>query len=225
MTYTLAIGARAYSSWSLRGWLALAAFGLRVETVMARLDTPHFEADLAPFAPARTVPALRIEGVGTLWDTIAIAETLAERHPEAGHWPEAPGERLLARALVGEMHSGFAALREACPMNLRHTYRGFEPPPEVRADLERIETLWAAARLLSGRGPWLFGRYTLADAFFAPVATRIVTYGLAVSPAAAEYVAAHVAEPNFRNWRAEGLAEPWELEGVPRGLDVEDWPA
>lgn len=139
MTYALAIGDRAYSSWSLRGWLVFAAFGLEVETVLAPMDDPRFAETLRAFAPARTVPALRIAGVGVIWDTLAIAETVAERHPGIAFWPGDPGRRALARALAAEMHSGFRALREACAMDLRAAHAGFAPSPEVRADLARIE--------------------------------------------------------------------------------------
>jgi glutathione S-transferase len=221
MAYELAIGERIYSSWSLRGWLLCAGFGIEVDFVPVRLDHPGFAADIEPFAPARTVPALRLPGGGVVWDTAAIAETLAERHPEAGHWPREPGERALARAMVAEMHAGFGALRTACPMNLRCRFEGYEPDAAVRRDLARIEALWAAA---PGEG-WLFGAYSAADAFFAPVAARVAGYGLPVGERAAAYVAAHLAEPRFREWRAEGLRDPRRLEKDECGLPEADWPA
>jgi glutathione S-transferase len=228
VTDVLAIGDRAYSSWSLRGWLAFAAFGLPVETVLAPMDDPAFAATLAAFAPARTVPALRTvrpEGEVVLWDTLAIAETLAERHPELAFWPAEPRARGLARALAAEMHAGFAALRQACPMDLRTGYAGFAPGAAVRGDLARIETLWAAARALAaGEGPWLFGAYSLADVFFAPVATRIATYDLPMGPAARAYVAAHLAHPAFRAWRAAALADPHRLPTAGDGLRERPWP-
>lgn len=211
MTHTLLIGDRIYSSWSLRAWLAFAAFGVPVETRLARLDAPEFHEALADFAPARTVPALRIDGGGLIWDTLAIAETLAERYRDIAFWPGAPEARALARAISAEMHSSFAALRGACPMDLGAVYDGFVPSDGVRADLARIEALWAAARACpgrSGRGPWLFGDYSLADAFYAPVATRIATYGLPASDEAQAYVAAHLAHPAFLEWRAAALADP-----------------
>lgn len=225
MGYVLAIGDRAYSSWSLRGWLAFAAFGLEVETVSLPMDDPGFAAGLAAFGPARTVPALRIEGVGVLWDTLAIAETLAERHPGIAFWPREPGARALARALAAEMHAGFAALRRRCPMDLRAAYAGFAPGGEVLADLARIEMLWAVAR--EGRAeaePWLFGDYSLADVFFAPVAARIATYRLPVGPEARAYVAAHLAHPAFRAWRAAALADPRRLPSGGDGLAELPWP-
>lgn len=225
MTYVLAIGDRAYSSWSLRGWLCFAAFGLEVETVLLPMDDPAFAEGLAQFAPARSVPALRIEGVGVLWDSLAIAETLAERHPEIAFWPDGAADRGLARALSAEMHAGFAALRGSCPMDLRAAYAGFEPDALVRADLDRIEALWMAARGRAPRnGPWLFGAYSVADAFYAPVAARIAAYGLPVGPAAEAYVAAHLAHPPVRAWRAAALADPRRLPTVSEGLAERPWP-
>lgn len=229
MPYVLTIGERAYSSWSLRGWLMFARFGLPVELVVAPMYSPGFAATLADFPPARLVPALRIEDEGAparvVWETLAIAETLAERHPDRGFWPADPGRRALARSLAAEMHAGFGALRGDCPMNLRRSYAGFEPGPAVRADLARIEALWALARRTAGAtGPWLLGDYCLADVFFAPVATRIATYGLPVGPEAAAYVAAHLADPAFREWRAAALDDPRVLPDYDKALPETAWP-
>jgi glutathione S-transferase len=228
LTYVLAIGDRSYSSWSLRGWLMFARFGLPVEVRTARMHTPEFAALLAGFGAARRVPALRIVADGrdfALWDTLAIAETLAERHPDRGLWPADPAARALARTLAAEMHAGFDALRSACPMNLRRAYVGFEPDAPVRADLDRVELLWGEARARFGReGPWLFGNYCLADVFFAPVAARIATYALPVGPKSAVYVAAHLADPAFLDWRAAGLAEPHVQPGYDLDLPERAWP-
>lgn len=225
MTYTLAIGDRSYSSWSLRGWLMLAKFGLPVRVRRAHLYTDAFQALLAEFAPARRVPALRIEGLGVVWDTLAIAETLAERHPGHGLWPADPAARAFGRALAAEMHSGFGALRDACPMNLRHAYRGFEPDADVRDDLARMECLWSRARAQFGAdGPWLLGAYSLADVFYAPTAARIATYGLPVGDAARDYVTLHLSDPDFRQWRAMGLAESFVQPGYELDLPNAPWP-
>lgn len=227
MTYTLAIGDRAHSSWSLRAWLLFARFDIPVTVTLARLYTPEFGQALADFAPARTVPALRIEGGQApivVWDSLAIAETLAERFPDRAYWPGDLASRGLARALVAEMHAGFGALREACPMNLRRAYAGFVPPEAVTADLARIEALWSAARARAADGPWLFGDYGAVDAFFAPVATRIATYGLPVGPEAAAYVAAHLADPAFVAWRQEGLDDPVVQAAYDLDLPERPWP-
>lgn len=228
MSYLLAIGDRAYSSWSLRGWLSFARFGIPVEVATARLYSPDLAAVLAGFGLARTVPALRVTDPGgsfSLWDSLAIAETLAERHPDRGLWPADPAARAMARTLATEMHAGFLPLRAACPMNLRRAYAGFLPSPEVRDSLARLEALWAAARALGrAEGPWLLGAYSLADVFFAPVAARIAAYDLPIGPEAAAYVAAHLADPAFRAWRAEGLADPVVQTHYDLDLPERPWP-
>jgi len=206
MTSTLAIGDRAYSSWSLRGWLLFDAFDIPVSVRHGRLYTDALPALLADFAPARTVPALRLPDGSVVWDSLAIAETLHERHPGAGLWPADPALRGLARSLAAEMHSGFAALREDCPMNLRVSHADYDAPAAVRADLTRIEALWSHALDRSG-GPWLAGPWSVADAFFAPMAGRIAGYGLPVGPRAQGYVDALLAHPSVRRWRAMGLVD------------------
>ncbi len=225
MSYTLAIGDRAYSSWSLRGWLLFDAFGIPVGLRRARLYTDELPELLRDFFPARTVPALRLpEGV-TIAETLAIAEELATRHPDAGIWPGDPAARAVARMLASEMHSGFAALREHCPMNLRVSYRDCAPPPGVLADLDRLQRLWAWARETTGaEGPWLCGAYSAADAFFAPVAARIAGYNLPVGPEAMAYVAAHLAHLPFRRWRAMGLIDGADQDFYRRDWPRRDWP-
>jgi glutathione S-transferase len=215
MPCELLIGDRAYSSWSLRGWLLFEAFGLPVSVRSTRMYSDAFARDLDAFAPARTVPVVRTPEGGLWTDSLAIAEGLAEAHPEAGHWPAEPRARAAARSLAAEMHSGFGALRSACPMNLRTASGGFAPDQAVLADLARLETLWAHARTLAGDGPWLFGPYTAADAFYAPVAMRIAGYGLPVSDAARAYVDAHLRHPPLRRWRAMGEAEDRTLDVYP----------
>ncbi|PRY92968.1 glutathione S-transferase [Hasllibacter halocynthiae] len=200
MPYDLAIGDRAYSSWSLRGWLLLAAFGLPVRVRRAQLRTDELPVLLERFAPARTVPAMRCPDGAIATDSLAIAEELASRHPGAGHWPGDPAARALARSLVAEMHSGFAALRAACPMNLRQGW-AMTPGDAVRADLARLEALWALARERAEGGPWLSGPYGAADAFFAPVAMRIAGYDLPVGEAARAYVDAHLGHGPLLEWR------------------------
>ena len=222
MTYDLAIGDRAYSSWSLRGWLLAEAFGIPVRVRRAQMRTEAFGALLAEFAPARTVPALRTPE-GVLTDSLAIAEELAQRHPEAGHWPRDPARRALARSIVAEMHSGYGALRAACPMNLRTAWRGLEPSEAVRADLDRIARLWRRALEGSG-GPWLFGAYCAADAFHAPVAARIAGYGLPVPEDAGAYVAAQMTSGPVRRWRAMALHDGPDQAVYAMALERAPWP-
>jgi len=225
MTYDLAIGDRAYSSWSLRGWLLLDAFGLPVRVRTARLYSDELPKLLAEFAPARTVPVLRCPDGTVVMESLAIAEELASRHPEAGHWPQDPRARAVGRSLAAEMHAGFTALRGQCPMNLRVSYAETPMTDALRADLDRLETVWAWAReTTGGEGPWLCGDYSVADAFFAPVASRIATYALPVSDRAQAYVDAHLAHPSFRRWRAMGLVDGADQEFYARDFPRRPWP-
>lgn len=225
MTYHLAIGDRTYSSWSLRGWLLFEKFGIPVRVETAVLYTDELPRLLARYAPARLVPAMRMPDGEVVGETLAMAETLAERHPEAGIWPADPAARARARWLCAEMHAGFAALRGDCAMNLAKSYQDSAPTPEVLADLARIEEIWALAKdRFGGGGPWLFGSYTAADAFFAPVAARIAGYNLPVGPAATAYVAAHLADPAFRRWRAMGWAQHHEQAAYRKPHAERPWP-
>ena len=228
MTYDLAIGDRAYSSWSLRGWLAFDAFGIAVRTHRARLYSDELPRLLLSYPPARTVPTARMPEGTVVTESLAIAEELASRHPEAGLWPADPAARAVARTLAAEMHAGFQALRSHCPMNLRVSYTDCAPPPEVIADLARLEAIWAWAwdgtGGRRGDGPWLCGAYSLADVFFAPAATRIATYNLPVSDRAAAYVAAHLAHPSFRRWRAMGLVDGADQDFYRRDYPRRPWP-
>jgi glutathione S-transferase len=221
MQYSLIIGDRAYSSWSLRGWLLFDAFGLPVTTRLARLYSSELQGMLAPFAPARTAPTLICDDGTVIFESLAIAEELASRHPEAGIWPRNPRARATARVVASEMHAGFNALRGFCPMNLRVSYTDCAPTPAVLDDLTRLQQIWAWARQQSGgEGPWLCGDYSAADVFFAPVAARIAGYNLPVGPAAQAYVGAHLAHPSFRRWRAMGL-----VDGADQPIYARDYPA
>ena len=180
--YRLTIGDTAYSSWSMRGWLLLAGFDLPFEEILVRMYDPAFDAMQAANAPARTVPQIEWEEDGQtrrVWDSMAIAETLAERHPEAGIWPADPHHRAIARCLAAEMHSGFSALRGACPMNIHRDPAPLKVVPKgVTTDVARLGQLWTWAREQTG-GPWLGGpRFSAVDAFYAPVALRLHEYGL-----------------------------------------------
>ena len=225
MTDILYIGDYAYSSWSLRGWLLFHAFDLPVASRLVSFssDTSVGEqmAELAP--PARTVPTAVLADGAVLWDSLAIAEELAQRHPDAGHWPDDPRLRALARSLISEMHSGFSALRTQCPMNVRKAYVDVPIDEALRADLDRLETLWSYAHEMSG-GPWLCGDYSAADAFYAPVVARIAGFSLPVSDMARAYVDRHLAHRPFRRWRAMGLVSgdtlPWYAQSYP----AKNWP-
>jgi len=225
MTYDLYIGDRAFSSWSLRGWLMFEKFNIPHRTHMLGLYSGTMKQELADLAPARFVPVMRTPAGDVVGDSLAMAETLAEQNPDAGLWPADASARILARWMVAEMHSGFGALRAQCPMQLLHQYQGFTVSSGVQSDLDRLQELWSLARSRHGRdGPWLFGKYSLADAFFAPVAARIAGFGLTVDNEAASYVTTHLTDISFRQWRAMGLTKPYDL--MPYALDIptHDWP-
>jgi glutathione S-transferase len=224
MTYQLLIGQRGHSSWSLRGWLPFAVFDIDVSVRTTRIYSDEFAEQVAAFGGGGTVPVARTPEGGLLTDSIAIAWHLAEAFPDRGLLPGDPKNRAEAISLIAEMHSGFTALRGACPMNLYTGWANFETPPDVRADLDRIEAIWSRALDRSG-GPFLYGDYTLADAFYAPVATRIATYDLSVSTTAKTYVQAHLEQPEFRRWRAMGLAEGPELPQYGMPLDRMPFPS
>lgn len=222
MTYDLFIGDRTFSSWSMRGWLMCAAFDIPHRTHMVGLYGGTMAEDLAPLAPARLVPVLRTPKGTVVQDTLAMAETLADRFPDAGLWPTDPEHRATARWLVAEMHSGFGALRGECPMNLGAAYGDFDRSDEVLKDVKRVEELWSLA---SGYGDgWLFGAYSLADVFYAPVAARIATYGIPVSDRARAYVDRHLAHTLFRQWRAMGLTKTYQPNPYPSDATAVPWP-
>ena len=224
MTYDLVIGDRAYSSWSLRGWLLFDAFGIPVKLHTARLYTDELPTLLKSFFPGKTAPTMRTPDGVVVPETIAIAEELASRHPEAGIWPTDPKARAIARVLAAEMHAGFSALRNHCPMNLRVSYQDCAPPDAVLADLARLEILWAWAKQQTGSETWLCGAYSAADAFFAPVAARIAGYNLPVSAAAMDYVNAQLAHNSFRRWRAIGMIDGADQAYYRRDYPLRSWP-
>lgn len=224
MTYDLYIGDRTFSSWSLRGWLMLQKFNLLYREHVVDLYGGTMAADMAPLAPARLVPALRTPEGDVIGESLAIAETLAERHPEAQMWPADPTARSRARWLCAEMTAGFGALRGECGMQLAHVDAEFVPSDKVKADLARIETLWAFAREKAGEGPWIFGAYSLADAFYAPVCARIVGYDLPVSDAARAYCMTTLNDTAFKKWRSEGLKQNYDPFPYPPVGRIKDWP-
>jgi glutathione S-transferase len=225
MTSQLYIGDRTFSSWSLRGWLMLEKFGLDYNTNLVGLYAGTYREELAHLAPARTVPALQTPEGYVLTDSVAMGETLVERHPEVNLYPRNGAARALARTITHEMHSGFMALRDACPNMITHVWDGFEPSDAVLKDIARVEELWALARARHGQnGPWLFGEYSLADVFYAPVALRMTTYDLPVSADAQAYIDAHLSDPAFLAWRAASQSETYDPWPYPMDLGRKPWP-
>ncbi len=225
MTYDLYIGDRMFSSWSLRGWLMFEKFGIPCKTHKIGLYSGTMAKDMSPLAPARLVPAVRTPDGIVIGESLAIAETLAERHPSAGHWPKAAESRATARWLCAEMTAGFSALRSECPMQLQYCHAGFKPSDAVLADLSRVETLWNHARAISGnKEGWLFGDYCLADVFYAPVAARIIGYGLPVSPPALDYCHALISEPAFVAWRRAAHEVTYDPDPYALNLPNTPWP-
>lgn len=213
---TLIIGNRNYSSWSLRAWLALEAAGMDFDEVIVPLGQPQTEANILRWSPTARVPAYR-DGNLLLWDSLAICEYAAEQKPEARLWPSDPAERAVARSVVAEMHSGFVPLRKHMPMNLRAGYPPEEHPVEVYTDIQRVTSIWESCRANFGAGgDMLFGHFTIADAFFAPVVSRFRTYGVNPPGAAASYMEAVWALPAMQDWAEKARAEPWKVERYER---------
>ncbi len=205
----LVIGNKNYSSWSLRGWLAAKASGLPFEEILIDLDGPDTARRIAEHSPSGRVPAL-IDGDRVVWDSLAIGEYLAEKAPAAGLWPADPAARAFGRSITAEMHSGFGALRNHLPMNIR---RAPAPRPEdaaVAADVARISAIWREARGRFGtEGAFLLGRFSLADAAYAPVASRFVTYRVPLGDTEQAYVDAIFSHPAMREWVEAARAETW----------------
>ena len=213
MTLKLVIGNKNYSSWSMRPWLALRANDIPFEEIFIPLYTGAADKQrILDFSHAGKVPIL-VDGEVTVWDSLAIIEYVAERFPEKRLWPEHPAHRARARAVSAEMHSGFAALRNECGMNLHRPVRAIELSEDARANIARIEEIWADCRKRYGRsGPFLFGRFGAADAMFAPVVHRFRTYAVAVSEETQRYMDAMMALPAFAEWTKAGLAETIVIE-------------
>ena len=210
----LVIGNKNYSSWSMRSWVLLKQAGIRFEEVMLRFDAfdaaSNFKKAVAVLSPTAKVPVL-VDGDLIIWDTLAIAEYLAEKYPDKQLWPAAKAARALARSVCAEMHAGFHALRSHCPMNIEAALPDagaliWRDQAAVRSDVARLIAMWQDLLKAHG-GPLLFGGFTVADAYFAPLCMRLKTYALPVPPAIDAYVARVCALPGVRAWIDGALAE------------------
>ncbi len=216
MPLKLVIANKAYSSWSLRPWLLLAAFHIPFEEVVIPLYHDDSKKKISKYSPTGKLPALVDDGV-LIWDSIAIVEYIAELYPKKAIWPLDRAARAHARSLSAEMHAGFQALRTHCNTNFRRSPKKLALSPviaeAVEADVKRIEQAWAGARKkFGGAGPFLFGAFCAADAMFAPVVNRLYAYDLPVSAATKAYMKTMLDMPAYRAWLADGAAEPWVIE-------------
>ena len=235
MALTLVIGNKNYSSWSFRPWIALRMAAIPFAEVVIPLYEPGSKERILAFSPAGKVPVL-IDGDVRVWESLAIMDYLAERFPQSGLWPKDPAARAHARAIAAEMHAGFAPLRRHCPMNLWRPVKARELPPEVAADVRRIDAIFTECRERFGQdggqdrgqgggqdrgqgGPFLFGTFGAADAMYAPVVSRLNTYAIAVGAVTESYKTAMLALPAWAEWRAAALKEPWIMPNA----EV-DWP-
>lgn len=208
---TLTISSKNYSSWSLRGWLMCRMAGIDFEEKVMPADDPSTRAELLLLSPSFLVPALTYEGV-KVWDTLAIGGFLNEIRPEAGFYPAEQKARAHCRSIAGEMHSGFANLRAALPMNLKAHYPGFKIWSGAQADIDRVTAIWRECLAAYG-GPYLFGpSLTMADAMYAPVCTRFATYGVSLDPVCAAYSERILAWPAMQEWIAAAKREPDDIE-------------
>ena len=211
----LIIGNKAYSSWSLRGWLACKQSGLPFEEVVV----PMYDADWDrrrqgdEFAPSSGKVPILWDGEAVVWDSLAIVEYLADKVGRDRFWPEDEPARAMARSMAAEMHSSFAALRKQHSMNVRQIFPAVAPDDDVVADLHRVMELWAQARArFGGSGDFLFGQFGAADMMFAPVVTRLVTYQLPVARFATGYMEAVLHHPFMQDWIAGAQEEEWVIE-------------
>jgi glutathione S-transferase len=212
MSAKLVIGNKNYSSWSLRAWFLLAEARIEFEEERLALDTEGFANKIAQYSPAGRVPVLILDGQ-PIWDTMAIAETVAERWPEKGLWPADANARAHARSICAEMHSGFSVLRRAMPMNCRAMGRKVALPDGLTADIDRILEIWADChRQYHSGGDWLFGSFSVADAMYAPVVLRFRTYGINLPQSATAYPSRLLRSDSLQEWLAAAESETEVIE-------------
>lgn len=206
----LYIGNKNYSSWSFRPWIGMRTAGIAFEETLVPFDMAAGNPAFRAFSPTGKVPVL-VDGDLTIWESLAILDHVARKHPETNLWPENFNDRSRAMAMSSEMVSSFPALRSACPMNMRRDRKPVETSPAILADVARIQQLWTGCLESSG-GPFLFGGFSIADAMFAPVVNRLDVYAFDTNPAAGRYMARMKALPAWREWESAGRAEPWTID-------------
>lgn len=213
----LVIGNKNYSSWSLRPWLLMKEAGIDFDEHRIVLDTPTYKQEIAAFSEAGRVPVLQL-GELTVWDSLAICETVAERWPEKTLWPADADERAHARAISAEMHSGFEVLRECMPMNCRAMGRKVSIPDELGTDIDRVIAIWSDChRRYGDRGGWLFGEFSVADAMYAPVVLRLRTYGINLPQSAGYYPQRLLESAAMQDWLAAAECETEVIDADEKG--------
>ncbi|MBI2993601.1 MAG: glutathione S-transferase family protein [Gammaproteobacteria bacterium] len=219
----LYVGNRNYSSWSMRGSLLARLSGLEFQEEVIPLYTAEGRERLLAISPSGRVPCLHIEGL-RIWDSLAIAEFLHERFPAAGIWPADPAGRALARCICAEMHSGFTGIRGTLSMDMRASRPKTDLPEVLRSEIRRIESIWRDCReRYAAQGDFLFGAWSGADCFFAPVVSRFRTYGVELNGASRRYADAVWVRPEVQDWAQAAAAEPWELDySHPGGVRVRE---
>lgn len=209
--FHLILGNKNYSSWSFRPWIAMRVAGIEFRETVVPFDDANGNPRFKEFSPSLKVPVLQ-HGDLTVWESLAILEYVADLHPDAGMWPENVAERARARAVAHEMHGGFSALRSECPMNMRREIRSIDVSDNVRKDVTRIEAIWTEC-LDASAGPFLFGKFAIADAMYAPVVNRLRVYDLSDSAVVQSYSEAMMQLPAWQEWHEASVAEPWVVEG------------
>jgi glutathione S-transferase len=208
----LIIGNKNYSSWSLRAWLLLRQLDIAFDEEVLDIGGFDFKTRIRKISGAGRVPVL-IDGQSVVWDSLAIAEYLAEKYPQSGVWPSDAGARAHARSCVSEMHSGFVQIRSRLPMNVRASLPGMGWDVSVQGEIDRVENIWAEAReRFAGPGPFLYGTFCAADAFFAPIVLRFLTYGVRASQASKQYMQTMRELPTMQEWATASAQESWVLD-------------
>ncbi len=215
----LILGNKNYSSWSLRPWIAMRHAGIEFDEEVVQLDFDGdgpFNAHLKDYSPAGRVPVL-FHGDTPIWESLAILEYVAELNPEKELWPADRLVRAQARTAANEMHASFGALRSELPMNVRREPSKVDYSPSARKDIDRVQEIWNDARAAHGDGgPFLFGSFSIADAMYAPVVSRLAVYDIALDGAATVYMETMLALPAYQEWKAAAVAEPWVIEAEER---------
>jgi len=210
---TLVIGNKNYSSWSMRPWVAMVAFGIPFQEVRVLLDRDDTANRICSYSASGRVPVLLAGEEMTIWDSLAICEYLAEQFQELHLWPQDVAARAMARSVCAEMHAGFSDLRNAMSLNIRGSYPGKGRTPGTQADIGRISEIWEECLSRFGHHQYLFGEFSLADAYYAPVVLRFRTYGVSLAPALDAYCQRVLAHPAVARWVSEAMAE---TETAPR---------